>query len=80
MVNIAAKFAQIVEKTKENTFSPESALGVFIHAYRRKRNLNLEQLANQWGLDEESLLRIECGYGSPEEIQLILLKIHAEKN
>jgi hypothetical protein len=30
-------------------------------------------------MDEESLLRIECGCGTPEEIQFIFSKMRTEK-
>jgi hypothetical protein len=79
MANQAAKFANIVRKISQDSVPTESYLGVLIHTYRRKRNLNSTQLANQWGMEEESLLRIEYGFGSPEEINFIFSKMHLEK-
>ncbi|MEI7847084.1 MAG: hypothetical protein WCK35_14895 [Chloroflexota bacterium] len=78
MTNIAESFSNIVSKVDEEPVKSGSYLGVLIHAYRRKSNLTLEQQAKFLGMNAESLFKIECGFGSLEEINSFLSKMHSK--
>jgi len=78
MANIATSFSSIVNNMDVDTGASGSYWGVLIHAYRRKRNLSLEQMAGLLKIKVDSLLRIECGFGSLEEFKSILSTISSE--
>lgn len=72
---ISEQFANIVKIIEKGEFLSDSYLGVLLYKYRRKRNLSRKELARQWGMEEDSLLRIECGYATRDEICFISTKI-----
>jgi hypothetical protein len=74
-----AKFSRIIKNGGDKTIPSESYPGALIYSYRRKRNMSRKQLSRQLGLDEDSLLRIECGFGSKEEISFIFSKLYPDK-
>lgn len=78
MTNIAENFGKITRQIGADNSAPDSYTGVLIHAYRRKKNKSLKQMSNLWKIDELTLFRIELGYGSLEEINLVLSIICAE--
>ena len=77
MLSISEKFARIEKNINAESVSSGGYLGVIIYAYRRKRKVSRKKMADQWGMDEDSLLRIECGFGSQDEIRHILSKVEA---
>jgi len=79
MSTLSEQFTNIVKIIEKGEVLSESYLGVLLYTYRRRRRLSRKELARQWGLDEDSLLRIECGYASRVEVCFILSKIHSNK-
>ena len=75
MSTLSEQFTNIVKIIEKGEILSESYLGVLLYTYRCKRDLSRKELALQWGLDEESLLRIECGYATRDEICFISTKI-----
>ncbi len=79
MAIISAKFGEIVKSIGEDSVPSDSYFGVFLYAYRRKRCISRKQLSILCGMDEDGILRVECGFGSPDEIRHILSKIDTDK-
>jgi hypothetical protein len=75
MSSISEQFANIVRIMKKGEFLSDSYLGVLLYKYRRRRNLSRKELAREWGMEEDSLLRVECGYATRDEICFISTKI-----
>ena len=75
---VTASFGDIIQSISEDSVPSDSYLGVFIHAYRRKRNLSRKQLSILCEMNEDSILRVEYGFGSKDEIKLILSKIQTD--
>jgi hypothetical protein len=75
MPSISEQFANIVKTIEKGEYLSDSYLGVLLYKYRCRQNISRKELARQWGLDEESLLRIECGYVTRDEICFISTKI-----
>ncbi len=76
---LSTKFGGIIQSISEDSVPSDSYLGVFIHAYRRKQNISRKQLSILCGINEDSILRVEYGFGSKDEIKLILSKIQTNR-
>ncbi len=75
MSSMSEQFENAVKNIKSEKIPSESYIGVLLYTYRRRRNQSRKELEDEWGLDEEKLLRIECGYASGVEACFILSKI-----
>lgn len=72
---ISKRFKKISKHIQKENTPSESYIGVLLYTFRRRRNLSRKELADQWGMNEAKLLRIECGYASDTEVSFILSKM-----